>query len=141
MKTIRRNNFETNSSSSHSISIAPGNLDQTIFPDEEGKIVLKGGQFGWGPYEIEDALTKANYCVVAFINDEGYLEMLKEVIIEHTKCEEVEIVADLDYNSKYWSCIDHQSSGTAQSVIYSKEDLKNLIFNSNSVIYIDHDNH
>ena len=142
MKTIRNNVFETNSSSSHSLCISEGTLDDMIYPDEEGKIKLVGGEFGWGYEEYNDALTKANYCTVAFLNHESNLEMLKEVIIEHTKCEEVVILAELyNYRSLYNSYIDHQSIGEAADNIHSKEDLKNFIFNSNSKLIIDNDNH
>jgi hypothetical protein len=142
MKTIRRNCFETNSSSSHSLCIVEGDLDGMIYPDEEGRIHLVGGEFGWGYEEHNDSLTKANYCAVAFLDSESYLEMLKEVIMEHTGCKEVVILAELyDYESPYDSYIDHQSINEAADNIYSKEDLRNFIFNPNSVLIIDHDNH
>jgi hypothetical protein len=142
MKTIRNNVFETNSSSSHSLCIIEGDLNDMIYPDEEGRIHLVGGEFGWGYEEHNDSLTKANYCAVAFLEHESYLEMLKEVIIEHTKCEEVIILAELfNYNSPYNSYIDHQSIDEAADSIYSKQDLKNFIFNPNSKLIIDNDNH
>lgn len=145
MKTIRNNVFETNSSSSHSLCIAEcdlDNLDGMIYPNEEGKIILTGGQFGWGYEEYNDSLTKANYCAVAFLENENYLEMLKEAIIEHTKCKEVVILAELyNYESPYNSYIDHQSSDEAINSIRSKVDLKYFLFNPSSVLIIDNDNH
>jgi hypothetical protein len=142
MKTIRQNCFETNSSSTHSLCIGTLENWDTIIPNENNEVILEGGEFGWQWEKFNDALTKANYCAVAFLDSESYLEMLKEVIMEHTGCKEIVILAELDnYESPYDSYIDHQSINEAADSIYSKEDLRNFIFNPNSVLIIDHDNH
>ena len=68
MKQIRQDTFETNSSSSHSITISnKGHFDANALPIVEyykgakNCVVLTGGEFGWGYEEFDDALTKANY--------------------------------------------------------------------------------
>ena len=98
MKNIRSNVFETNSSSSHSITISNSNIVlDTILPDKDGIIYLNGGEFGWEYDRHYSALTKANYCAIAchyHDNDDGNIthynnfsfneEMLIEVIKEQT---------------------------------------------------------
>lgn len=137
MITKRLNVFETNSSSSHSITINTIDEDwDTIIPNEEGIIYLNGGEFGWGYEEITDALTKANYCAVDFKENDNLLEKLSSVIKDFTRANEV--IIDLSWTSSY---IDHQSDGTVRYEYLSDEDLKYFIFNKKSILIIDNDNH
>ena len=69
MRQVRRNVFETNSSSSHAISFSNSkhNLDYTqLVPDNDGVIHCRFDEFGWG-YDGEDetnsAQIKLNYLV------------------------------------------------------------------------------
>lgn len=60
MKQVRRNVFETNSSSSHAISFSNShhNLDYTqLVPDFNGIIHTCFDEFGWGYYGFEDTNT------------------------------------------------------------------------------------
>jgi len=143
MKTIiRQSVFETNSSSTHSISISEKGDFLTIHPESDGNIYLNGGEFGWEIEQYRDPLTKANYCAVDNAGNEERIEMLKRVIKEHTKANEVIINANTeDWNSKYHSYIDHQSNGTSEDAFESEETLKNFIFRRGSVLYTDNDNH
>lgn len=133
MKNIRRGVFETNSSSSHSISIAnsDGILD-TIMPDENGNIVLTVGEFGWDWERINDSLTKANYCAVDVQNDPDKLRMLRDVIMDHTGCSDVIFQIE--------GYIDHKSIGNSSEAFVSYATLKNCIFNPNSYIFTGNDN-
>jgi hypothetical protein len=137
-KLIRNGVFETNSSSAHSISLAGSDRDfvlDTIYPNENGIIVLVGGEFGWDWFKHNDALTKANYAIVAHINNP---DLVIEVIKEQTGCDDVLVLAvDGDYNSSFHSYIDHDSYGICPS---SKEELKNFIFNKNSWLFGGNDN-
>jgi len=137
----RTNVFETNSSSSHSISIASSGTLDTLEMDENATITLNGGQFGWGYDEYCDALTKANYCAVDCHKDSRMEQMLIDVIMEHTGCREVVLNIETDWNSGNWSYIDHQSQGTSHEAFCDKETLKQFIFNPNSWLIIDNDNH
>jgi len=143
MKQIREKVFETNSSSSHSITIEPSNdgLYDIIIPDDDGNITLTGGEFGWGIEEFSDALTKANYCGVDNLSNEDKLDILKEVIREQTGCNEVIIDISEDWKDANHSYIDHESHGTSDEAFESKETLRDFIFSKNSVLYIDNDNH
>ena len=145
MKNIRQQVFETNSSSSHSISICSSSQTySTIHPDENGVITLIGGEFGCGYEEYYDSETKANYCAVDMFNDESKIEMLKKVICDHTGAKEV--VLDFDphecySNSHNWSYVDHQSQGTSSDAFENESTLKNFIFGRGSYLIIDNDNY
>jgi len=142
MKNIRRNVFETNSSSSHSISISTkDNLFDDLEQDENGVITLNGGEFGWGYDKYHDALTKANYCAVDSYDQPEEREMLISVIKEHTGCRDVVLNINKDFNSGNWSYIDHQSQGTSEYAFQSRESLKRFIFDPSSYLTIDNDNH
>jgi len=136
---IRNGVFETNSSSAHSVSLAGPDKDfvlDTIYPDENGSIILTGGEFGWEWFKHNDALTKANYAAIANMNN---LNLIKEVIMEQTGCDKVIFAFSNDYDSPNWSYIDHQSieSETCPS---SKDELRNFIFNKNSWLFGGNDN-
>lgn len=131
-KNIRQGVFETNSSSSHSLSIAKdsdGILD-TILPDEDGIIVLNGGEFGWEWEAYNDPLTKANYCAV---DQPDQIAMLTAVICQHTGAKSIQI----DISNSY---IDHQSQGTASEAFVSMETLKRFIFDPRSYLFTGNDN-
>lgn len=131
-KLIRRGVFETNSSSSHSVSIGIQEDKQfildTIYPDENGVITITGEEFGWEWFKHNDAMTKAQYAAQQFKYDEESLETLKEVIMEQTGAEDV--VFDLEDGY-----IDHDSHG-----IIEKSTLRDFIFNKNSWLFGGNDN-
>lgn len=139
-KLVRKNVFETNSSSSHSISLAGDAKDfvlDTIYPDQNGKIELIGGEFGWEWFKHNDAITKANYAAVDFQGIDSLEDMLKDVLMEHTGAEEIVFKFSDDYEDANWSYIDHDSAGTAPR---TKEELKDFIFNKNSWLFGGNDN-
>jgi len=147
MKNIRKSVFETNSSSTHSISIAKDNKDgiyDTITPTDDGYIVLTGGEFGWEWKKYTDPLTKANYCAVDSFNISKRMKMLFEVLKEHTGAKRVII----DFNNSIFddsnrfdhSYVDHQSHGTSSKAFKSKKTLKEFIFNPNSILMTGNDN-
>jgi hypothetical protein len=141
-ETKRNKVFETNSSSTHSISIEVGQNWDNIELNDKGNIVLEGGEFGWEERVYTDALTKANYCAVDSLGDDTKQDMLKEVIKEYTGAKEVEILAsDESWDSPYYSYIDHQSAGESEEAFSSHETLKNFIFNKSSCLQTDNDNH
>lgn len=133
MKKIRQSVWETNSSSSHSISIGNDNQDMvldTIYPDENGTIYVNGGDFGWEWNKYNDAKTKLSYAY----QDGVDVWLLEEVIKEHTGAKTV-IFGDI--NNGY---IDHQSSGVARTMCDTARNLKNFIFNKNSWLFTGNDN-
>lgn len=135
MKTIRKNTFETNSSSSHSITIDTTNK---IFPkiDYNGEpFYVKGGQYGWGYKEYSLPIDKINYLAVESVGNYNLRKILTEIIKERYNCGEV--IYDLED-----SYIDHQSVGTVYDYTGSDKDmLESFIFGKNSILYTDNDNH
>ncbi len=135
-KLIRHNVFETNSSSCHSISISrDASLLETLYPNEDGIVVISGGQFGRSFERYNDASTKASYAATSTLYglDE---KVLKDVIKEQTGAIAVILMSSEDYNSPSWSYIDHESVGVCPR---DKEELKNFIFNPNSWLFVAHD--
>lgn len=143
METIRKNAFETNSSSSHSLTIdASFNPIDTIIPDENGIITFDGNyEFGWDQDDFYGSYMKIIYCLIdlgahqSSHRDEDGIKMLLDVIKEHTGAKE--IIIEIDSGSY----IDHQSCGVTNELFESKEKLVNFIFNPDSYFSTDNDNH
>ena len=133
-KLIRKGVFETNSSSSHSISLATEDKQfvlDTLYPDQNGIVTVSGDEYGWEWFKHNDAETKASYAAQSFANDDNQLEVLKEVIMEQTGAEDVKFVG---LNDGY---IDHDSYGIVPK---TRGELKNFIFNKNSWLFGGNDN-
>ena len=129
-KLIRKSVFETNSSSSHSISLASEDKEfvlDTIYPNQDGIVTINGDEFGWEWFKTNEALVKASYVAQSHVHSDRILDLLKEVIMEQTGAEDV-IFSGLD--SGY---VDHDSYGVAPS---NKEDIRNFIFNKNSWLFV-----
>ena len=148
MRKVRQSVFETNSSSTHSLSIASfrkGDLMDTIPLDDFGNVSLNGGEFGWKVEDYTDALTKANYTAI-YIEQwvpspeikEQFKKVFVDIIKEQTGCNEVVF----NFNENY-SYIDHQSveGGELDYLFESAETLREFIFNPRSVLHTDNDNH
>lgn len=150
MKNIRHNVFETNSSSTHSISISEkaNGIYDTIVPDDNGVIVLNGGEFGWAWNKYNDSLTKLNYVAIYALFQisignakEDIKNLLIEVVKEHTGAKEIIFnFSTTDTEDNNYSYIDHQSTDAAKDAFYSKEYLKDFIFNPNSWLFTGNDN-
>ena len=149
---IRQAVFETNSSSTHSLSISSGDstdLLSTLPLDEEGNVVLIGGEFGWEIEDYTDADIKANYAAIyveswAGEKSEEYREVLNSVIKQQTGC--LSVVYDLNTSweeGKDSSYIDHQSveGGQLDYLFEDPELLRQFIFNPCSVLHTDNDNY
>ena len=133
-KLIRSGVFETNSSSSHSVSVANETKEfvlDTIYPDQDGIVEVSGDEFGWEWFKHNDAQTKASYAAQQFAHNDDSLDKLKEVIMEQTGAEDVVFIG---LGSGY---VDHDSMGILET---SKEWLKNFIFNKNSWLFGGNDN-
>jgi len=141
MKTIRTGTFETNSSSSHSLTISKGEAPQNPDVDFKGEPYnLYGGCYGWGYEVLTTPAEKINYIAVeaTILNNETLKEWLEEIIQKRYNCGEV-IFPTVDFTNSY---IDHQSQGLIRDEFghTSKRDLEKFIF-SDSTIIIDNDNH
>lgn len=135
MKKITRVGvFETNSSSSHSISISATGMANAKLIVEKGVCEIYDGEFGWGVEVYHDAASKAAYAYTYARDNTERMEMLERVIKKVTGCDVVKFISQDGY-------IDHQSSDTCAEAFASDELLKHFIFNPKSVLVIDNDNH
>jgi hypothetical protein len=132
-KLIRLHCWETNSSSSHSISLAKGEMEfviDNLYPNQDGIIHVDVEEFGWSWLKFNDAKTKLSYAYQDHVNE----ETLREVVMEQTGATEV------TFGNKDDGYIDHDSCGTAKSVCMDKESTRNFIFNKNSWLFTGNDN-
>lgn len=148
MKT--RTGFVSNSSSSSFVVInnknyKPFKLNSFIkIPDD---FYGSTYEFGWGPEKITDTESKINFAYLQCIdveNDE-WLSLLEEVLMEETGVERIVWNFAKDYTDKgIEGHIDHQSAsreGKNTEIFDSKETLKNFLFDEESYIQLDNDNH
>jgi len=150
MKVIRRSVFETNSSSSHSVSIVQGDYIPDKLYVGPGKVCeICPGEFGWEEESYYDAATKASYAFTyakempdyGLGDGEREMDMLKKVIEAVTKA----VVQFVGTGDKYhpYGYIDHQSiedGGPGKEVFASEETLRDFIFNPASELRTDNDN-
>lgn len=144
MEVVRQSAFETNSSSCHSLIIKGGDYAPSYPPlyVENGVCKIFPGSFGWGPELFKDSPTKAAYCLTWARNysptKKEHLDMLKWVIEEETKAK-----VHFQTGTGYWEngFIDHQSADRCKEAFASKKTLRDFIFNNESFLVIDNDNH
>lgn len=154
MKQVRQSAFETNSSSSHSITIAAGEyVPDLLYPDEIGILEIHTGEFGWEAQDYFDAATKAAYCLTWL--KEGHPnrteeQMFIDVLIRTTGALAVKFVpmftpeTKSQYDYHEWGYIDHQSGpgegGALCAAWASEKTLQSFIFNPQSRLHTDNDN-
>ena len=157
---------ETNSSSSHSVTISMTNNFQdpkvwNLYPNEDGIIHVPGSiSFGWEWEKYNDVLTKLQY-VCGIICSNNYdnrvsrskkLFELKKIIMDFTGAKDVIFDWESEYNKKliegvdpediFLDCpeIDHNSCDIFSEIAENKNTLKNFIFNPESWLYLGNDN-
>lgn len=145
MKQIRSSVFETNSSSTHSLTVGEtgSGVMATLWIDEEGKVKIGGGDFGWEQEIYHDAQTKADYLAIYArecypddrIGSLSLWDILSSVIQTQTGCREVVYESD--------GYIDHQSveDNDLHGLFESPAQLREFIFNPTSYLETDNDNH
>ena len=132
MKTQTRYGiYETNSSSMHSLSF-DNSAVTTEINNEEKRIVLGTGEYGWGYEELTEPLEKMDYLAIETEHSEIKKHLLEAAI------EEVYPNAVIDFD--YSGYIDHQSYGEIWNELDTVDDVYKCIFGK-SVINIDNDNH
>lgn len=156
MITMRRNVFETNSSSSHSLVVS--NKDRgysyDLPVDEEGILTIPFGEFGWGPEILKTPIEKLSYFITdhaPYIEDDDKMDWDKLIKLVLQKSEDIrdaiEIVKSncpqvkevkFEKCDEYWPLgyVDHQSCGTSNDAA----SIEDLIFNNSVLILIDNDN-
>ena len=143
---MRRNVFETNSSSTHSFSISSEGerTDLYLGEIEDGVLSVEPGEFGWEVETYFDAETKLSYLVtymastsISSLSEHGYYNRLLEVVQEY-----IPEVQCIDVIASEWSYIDHQSWDMPKIILEEQEgSLADFLFNPNSTLETDNDNH
>lgn len=162
-RQIRRNVFETNSSSMHSLTVTPnGHMDNLIVDEFENKVITKFGEFGWG-YDIYcDAATKLSYLMTMIIELNSNCISLKEfyelddfkkvneVVSNHCHCDGIKVESTIEkckwsenYYNNHDGYIDHQSVCDINSLLtgYGGCTIEDFIFDTGIKLIIDNDNH
>lgn len=135
MKKVRKNVFETNSSSTHSICIA-----KNVEYDIPEKLYLELGDFGWEQNTLNSTSEKASYLYTGLVNYfpeklNGVVDTLKSKGIEVTMEEEKENSWDNGY-------VDHGSDldDFIKGVTESEDRLLSFLFSGLSFIHTGNDN-
>ena len=149
-KQIRKNIFETNSSSTHSIVI--GNNGEDIYADLPKQLEFHGDEFGWEHELHTDTQSKANYLFTSLIythDPYGYMERIKEILskwgIEATFDEIVKKKYDsgyVRYDTANGDYVDHGDENTdlVKALCEDEALLMNYLFSDGSYVETSNDN-
>ena len=155
MKKITRNScFETNSSSTHAISVDSGaGLLDTLELDSHGNFSFSPSyEFGWDRETYNDPISKLNYLYIyardwSGGNSEYFMRNLKEAISEHTGAERVffndpKVKSSWSEYSYQRGYIDHQSVECREldPLMGDKKLIKKFLFSPNSYVETKNDN-
>lgn len=132
MKTIRSNCFETNSSSTHSVTISK---EKSIVKDFGG-LEIYCGEFGWEWKKYNDFKTKASY-IWTLISVHNCQTAVGEHLRELSEEYNFKLVAPKD---KEWFYVDHGWEHFEKFEINTKNDLKNFLFSEKSWLFLGNDN-
>lgn len=128
MFNVRVKCFETNSSSTHSVSLSSTTIiDKSLNIYRNREITFEGGEFGWEWKRYDDALSKINYLSMFFENTEELKDIIKEVI-----------GAEIIFKKEGY--IDHVGDHRKKIKFLDREDLKNFIFNKRRFLFTGNDN-
>lgn len=170
-RQVRRSVFETNSSSTHSLSITNGNLHESnLYVDDfDNKVHVEFGEFGWEVKSYTDQYTKLQYLVTMLATTEGGgltdiedffetngFKKINELIKSYCNCDGIVIDSEIKIDSYEWNgnveyyldfdgYIDHQSCECYHNIDefldYYNTDIINFIFNNGVVLHTDNDNY
>jgi hypothetical protein len=139
MKKIRLNVFETNSSSTHVITISKhkDKLYDTLNVNPDGTVIVYGGQFYDG-HELTKPTEKASYVATVIQAEDcwdsnGYRKILADVIKEQTGCANVIYCKDT-IDSSFAS--DSEGLDSVFDMDNLASDFRDFIFNPNSRVEI-----
>jgi hypothetical protein len=135
---IRDAVFETNSSSSHSVTVSASDMRDDSFPQHmlrDGRIEVSLGEFGWEKSTYREPLEKLSYLLTQAKEDATTTRAIIEAVQEHTGCSVV-----IDADSIAMSYVDHQSAGVGMEVVEDPEQLMGFLLSSSSYVQTDNDN-
>ena len=158
--------FETNSSSTHSITIESGGLTAgELRIAEDNKVHVTFGEFGWEVCDYSDQYEKLQYILTMcactegrnctspdeFYETEGY-KLISSAVSEYCHCDGIEVESDINiecYDNKIYldfdGYIDHQSCDYSSVAEFLKENyissVEEFIFDNGIIVHTDNDNH
>jgi len=138
MKVIRRNVFETNSSSTHSICVTKND----ILDQKQNRVEFDFGEFGWEYNTLITVHGKASYLytgIMSFDSSEINLIKLKEILDKNN----IKYVFSKSANKEYFDSgyIDHYGDLINFLKILDDEDkTMRFLFSSESFIITGNDN-
>lgn len=151
-KQIRKQIFETNSSSTHSIVV--GNNGEDIYAGLPKRLEFHGDEFGWEHKLYTDTQTKANYLFTSLIYTDTpheYVERIKSTLakwgIEATFEEIVEnryssggVCYEIDGDYSY---VDHgyENQDLVKELCEDEAKLMNYLFSDGSYVETGNDNY
>ena len=161
MKQVRRSVFETNSSSTHSITITHGKIaNNNIRVDRDGYIHTELGEFGWEVWDYKGQAERLSYLVTmlavksdvtlwCYEDDESRTE--KDIVEDIMKTHEFEKLSDeigrharcsgviIDPSDGY---IDHEDYRDFQDFLDQyNTNVVEFVFGRGNVVHTDNDNH
>lgn len=149
---IRKGAFETNSSSTHSISIdfrTPVESLEELRPFLQPPYEYSGGEFGWDWYTYHQMRDRIRYAVTYAMmggEDSSEAEMLREVLAWGASTPEQEVspeeISFVPSGSDWYQFgyIDHQSYDVAAEAFEDEETLKRFLFSDRSFFGTGNDN-
>jgi hypothetical protein len=145
MKVVRNSVFETNSSSSHSLSLGSDDLNTQPFDNqdtERGYIEVGCGEYGWEIETYTSVYSKISY-LITYVDEstdclstdvDPRIGLIKQVIKDYSGLDSVFI-----YGTGY---IDHQSMDVPAEIIEGGyETIRQFLFSKDSYFETDNDNH
>ena len=127
MRQIRKSVFETNSSSTHSVSVSRKNsnyysencLENHI--DYDNKVHVEFGEFGWEWASYDSPYEKLQYIVTMLAETEGRnistvdelfetdgFKLINDAVADYCNCDGIWIDSDMKMNSYEWDGKEHQ---------------------------------
>lgn len=157
-RQIRKNAFETNSSSIHSLTVSKEGLTETLQVDKKtNKVITHFGEFGWGYDCFTDSETKLSYLVTMLVvthSDCNSIEELCETndfkkinnaVAKYCNCDGILINEKIteEYGwTKHRGYIDHQSIQGINSLLQEYDcTIEEFLFDKGVILIIDNDNH
>jgi hypothetical protein len=130
--------FETNSSSSHSVTIAENEMRTATFPADmlrAGRIDVRLGQYGWEWMRYYKPETKLAYLLTQVNGNHSKMLEICRTVEKHTGCKVV-----IDPVSAGSSYVDHESHGNGYELTQDSEKLIDFLLSENSYIQTGNDN-
>lgn len=150
-KQVRKNIFETNSSSTHSIVI--GNNGEDIYAGLPRKLEFHGDQFGWEHRLYNYTQAKANYLFTSLIyvdNPQECIERIKEILAKwniETEFDEIvkkhwESGGDYYEIADKFCYVDHgnENKDLVKELCEDEAKLMNYLFSDGSYVETSNDN-